>query len=59
MGVHGVLVRLLAEFVSSPMISFAVGRRGGGVGMCGKIVEFGGPIVRALRHDDLSGNKRG
>jgi hypothetical protein len=56
MGVHGVLLRLLAELVSSPMVSFAVGGSGGGVGMGGKVVEFGGSIVRALRHGVLSGN---
>jgi hypothetical protein len=39
-GVHGVLVRLLAKLVSSEMVSFAVGGSGGRVGMGGKVVEF-------------------
>src|SRR6202140_4147384 len=58
-GVHGVLVRLLTELVSGPMVPFAVRGSGGGVGMGGKVVELGGSIVRALRHGVLSGNKRG
>jgi hypothetical protein len=41
------------------MVSFAVSGSGGGVGMGSKVVEFGGSIVRALRHGVLSGNKRG
>ena len=43
-GVHGVLARLFAEFVSGSMISFAVGDRGRSVGVGGKVVEFYGSI---------------
>jgi hypothetical protein len=50
-GVHGVLVRLFAEFVSGKMISLAVSRGGRGVGMGSKVMEFCGSIVRALWHD--------
>lgn len=46
----GMLVRLSAEFVSGSMIAFVVSDRGGSVGVGGKVVEFGGSIVRALRH---------
>ena len=57
MGVHGMLVRPLAELMSCQMISFAVSGSSGGVGMGGKVVEFGDSIVRALRHGVLSRNK--
>jgi hypothetical protein len=50
MRVHGLLVRPFGEFVSGQMISFAVGGRGGGVGVSRKVVEFCGSIVSALRH---------
>ena len=38
MGVHGVLMRLRAQFVGGEMISFAVGGGGGVVGVCRNIV---------------------
>ncbi|MHB8216118.1 MAG: hypothetical protein ACYDDS_08575 [Candidatus Sulfotelmatobacter sp.] len=57
MSVHGMLVRLLAELMSGQMISFAVSGSSGGVGMGGKVVEFGNSIVRALRHGVLSRNE--
>ena len=55
LGVHGVLSRLLGEFVSSQMISFTVGDRGGSVGVGGKVVEFYGSIVQGLGHGGLLG----
>jgi hypothetical protein len=45
-GVHGVLERLLAEFVSAQMISFAMGNCGGRVHMGREIVELCDSIVR-------------
>lgn len=48
-------MRLLAEFVSGQMISFAVGYGSGGVGVGRKIVEFCDSIVRALGHGVLLG----
>ena len=53
MGVHGVLVCLLAKFVGGEMISFAVGLGGNSVGVGGQIVKFRGSIVHALGHDLL------
>jgi len=47
-GIHGVLVRLFAEFVSAQMVSFAMGDSGGGVGVGRKVVQFRGSFVRAL-----------
>ena len=38
--VHGVFVRLLAEFMSGQMISFAVGDGSGIVGVGRKVMEF-------------------
>src|ERR1700691_5707160 len=38
MGIHGVLLRLLAKLVGGKMISFAVSRSGGVVGVGRKIV---------------------
>jgi hypothetical protein len=43
-------VRLHGQLVSSEMISFAVGSCRGKVGMCGKVMELGDSIVRALWH---------
>jgi hypothetical protein len=53
MGVHGVLVCLLAKFVGGEMISFAVGGSGGGVGVCRKIVKLRGAFVGTLWHSVL------
>ena len=50
MGVHRVFESLLAEFVTSKMIPFAVRGRGGGVGMLCQIVKFRGSIVGTLGH---------
>jgi hypothetical protein len=52
-GVQGVFVGLFAEFVGGEMVSFAVGRGGGGVGVGSQVVEFCESIVRALGHGDL------
>lgn len=43
-------MRLFGKFMSSPMISFAVRSGGSGMGVGGKVVEFGSSIVRALWH---------
>jgi hypothetical protein len=48
--VHGVLVRLFAEFVSRQMIPLAVSRGGRGVGVGREVMEFCSSIVRALWH---------
>jgi hypothetical protein len=45
-------MRLVAKFVSREVISFAVGGGGGGMGVCRKIVEFGGAVVATLGHPD-------
>ncbi len=49
------LVGLDRQFMSTQMISFAMGDRSGGVGVGGKVVEFCDPIVRALGHVVLLG----
>jgi hypothetical protein len=49
-GVHGLLVRLLAEFVRGEVISLAVGHGCGGVGVGRKVVVLRGSIMRALWH---------
>jgi hypothetical protein len=50
MGVYGVLMRLLGEFVSGQMISFTVGSGSSGVGVGSEVVKFCGSIVRTLWH---------
>jgi hypothetical protein len=53
MGVHGVLMRLLAKFAGREMISFAVGDGGGRVGVGRKIVKLRGALVHTLWHSVL------
>jgi hypothetical protein len=48
--VGGVFMRLHGQLMSSEMISLAVGRCRGRVGMGGKVMELGDSIVRALWH---------
>jgi hypothetical protein len=48
-GTGGVLVRLARKLMGGEA-ALAVGGCGRGVGMCGKIVEFGGSVVWALGH---------
>lgn len=43
-------MRLFGEFMSCAMVSFAVRSGGSGMGVGGKVVEFGSSIVRALWH---------
>ena len=50
-GVHGVLERLLAEFVSAEVVSFAVSDGGCVVGVGRKVMELCESIVLALWHD--------
>jgi hypothetical protein len=50
MGIHRVLVRLLAKFVGGEMIAFAVSGSGGGVGVCRKSMKLGGALVSTLWH---------
>ncbi len=45
MGVHGVLVRLLAQFMGGEMVSLAVGGGGGLMGMGGQVMQFGDSVV--------------
>jgi hypothetical protein len=47
-GVRGVLVRLHREFVSSEMITFAMGHRGGEVGVAREVMKLCDSIVCAL-----------
>jgi hypothetical protein len=49
-GIGGVFVRLDGEFVSSQVISFAVGSCRGKVGVGRQVMELGDSIVRALWH---------
>ncbi len=51
--IEGVLMGLTGKFVRGEV--FALVMSGGGGGMCvrGKVVQLGGWIVRALRHDVL------
>ena len=58
MGFLGLLVSLggmfhglLRGFVSALVIFLAVVRRSGTMSMCGKVVEFGGSLVRIICHD--------
>jgi hypothetical protein len=53
MGVLRMFESLPAEFVSGQTICFAMGFSGGGVGVSCQIMEFRGPVVRALGHDVL------
>jgi hypothetical protein len=53
MGIHRVFESLLAEFVSGPVIFFAMGFSGNGVGVGGQVVEFRNSCVRALGHHFL------
>jgi hypothetical protein len=48
-GIEGVLMRLLARFVGSEMISFAVSGGAGAVGVCRKIMQ----LMVALWHSVL------
>jgi hypothetical protein len=48
-----VLVRLRGQFVSSQVISFAVGSGGSGMGVGRKIVKFCGAVMCALWHGFL------
>ena len=52
MDVHGVLMRLTGDFVSG-LIVFAVGYRGGGVGVGREVVELCDSIVRTRWHGVL------
>ena len=58
MGVDGVFVSLLRQFVSSQMVSLAMGNRRGGVGVGCKVMEFGDSFVRALWHGILLGKQQ-
>jgi len=49
-GLPGVFVSLLGEFMSGEVVAFAVGGCCGLVGMGGDVVKFCGPVVRALWH---------
>jgi hypothetical protein len=51
--IPGVFVRLFGEFVSGQMISFAMGRGSGGVGVGRKVMQFCGLIVSTLWHGVL------
>ena len=51
--VHGLLVRLLGEFVRGHVISFTVRDSSRGVGMGSKVVELCDSIVRTLWHGVL------
>jgi hypothetical protein len=55
-GIPGVFQRLLWEFVSRKMISFAVSGGGGAVSVRRKVMEFGGSIVGTLGHIALLSN---
>ena len=48
--VRGVLMRLLGEFMSRPMVSLTMSDGGCCVSMGGKIVKFCGSIVSGQRH---------
>jgi hypothetical protein len=50
MGIPGLFQRLLREFVSSEMISFAMSGGSGAVSVRRKIMKFRDSIVRALGH---------
>jgi hypothetical protein len=52
-GIHRVFESLLAEFVSGPVICFAMGFGGNGVGVGCQVMEFRNSGVRALGHDLL------
>lgn len=52
-GIHRVLVGLLAKFVGGQMVSLAVGGSRGLVSVGRKIVKFRGSIVRTLWHGAL------
>jgi hypothetical protein len=50
MDVHGMLVCLFCELVSSQMVSLAVSDGSGGMSVGRKVVKFRGSIVHALWH---------
>lgn len=51
-----VLVRLLREFVSGQVISFAMGGGCGGMSVGSKVMQFSSSIVRTLGHRVLLAN---
>jgi hypothetical protein len=51
--VHGMLLSLSCEFMSSQMLSFAVRDSSSGVSMRREVMEFCGSIVNALGHQFL------
>jgi hypothetical protein len=49
-GFIGMFQRLFGMLVSGLVIFFPVVRRGGTVRVCGEFVEFGGSLMRVIRH---------
>jgi hypothetical protein len=53
-----VFMSLLGKLMRGQVIAFAMRRRGGLVGVRGFVVELGGSIVWALRHNVFSSHRR-